>query len=249
MTVSLTTHCAVPSWLDIYPGPYNKDFSKNPDAQASCRSKNKAVPDFSGSQPIGDVEPDVESDVLNTTANASDSQSTSKTEVAVSNRIRSEITITTVDGDTVTLNTLSLFEKNVTAYSRSSQTDENTYTISAGSAAFSFSSEFSLSVEGQLDKEELRDVSKAIRQVNKIVRRLFSGDMEHALKRAEKLHKLDSLSGIEALIQASKSVSVTQQTGKIDTESIANSNTELPAATDTESPTTTEEESEQGQAA
>jgi hypothetical protein len=60
------------------------------------------------------------------------------------------------------------------------------------------------------------------------MRRLLSGDVEHALKRATKLYRLNSLVGIEAMMEAGKSVSVTSQ--------VARSTVEFPASSETPQP-------------
>jgi hypothetical protein len=188
-------------------------------------------------------------DGLDAADNSGGVQSSSKTDVSISRQNSAEITITTTDGDTVTLNTSSLFEASFTSYNQSGETSDGSYNLSASSASFKASREFSLSVEGELDKEELRDISKAIRQVNKTMRDLFSGDMEQALKRAAKLYNLDSISGIEAVAKVVNSVSVTQQITDTGTETAAMPEDPQPEPTALESqaaaPAGTQEEVQQ----
>jgi hypothetical protein len=243
MSFSLTNHCLTPNPSNIYGECCTKNSSAKPDGAARNQSKNTAASDYFENRQRTAVSPDVTPDAPETTADLTPVQSASGTKISVSNQIKAEITITTKDGDTVTLNTSTLFEAGFTAYNQSGEINNSPYNVSAAGASFNYSSDFSLSVDGQLDKEELRDIAKAIRQVNKIMRRLLSGDMEHALKRASKLHKLDTISGIEALLEFDKTVSVAQQasTNTVSGSETAPDATE-PAPEPVESPSAVTEE-------
>ncbi|MBN2320673.1 MAG: hypothetical protein JXR49_16455 [Acidobacteria bacterium] len=228
MTFSIPNHCPMPAWADKHPEPFRKDHPKDPETAPLHRYMSNAAHPFYRNGAGETTLSGATGDVSNTTGDTGNVQTATRTDVTVTSRIKSEITITTADGDTVTMNTASLFEAGFTAYTQRGEINESPYNISGASASVNISKEYSLSVEGDLDREEMRDIAKAIRQVNKIMRRLLSGDMEHALKRASKLYRLDSLAAIEAKMETGKSVSVTEQ--------VVRSATEFPAPSETMSP-------------
>lgn len=226
MTFSIPDHCPIQAWAHRYSEPCRKDHPKDPETSPSHRFRKNAAHPFFRNWAGKTTLSGVMANASNTTGDTGNVQTAVKTDVTVTNQIKSEITITTADGDTVTLNKASLFEASFTAYTQSGEINDSPYNISAASASVNVSKEFSLSVEGELDREEIQDIAKAIRQVNKIMRMLLSGNMEHALKRATKLYRLDSLAGIEAMVEAEKSVSVTEQIVRSTTESPAISETQ-----------------------
>jgi hypothetical protein len=73
------------------------------------------------------------------------------------------------------------------------------------------SREYSILVEGDLNKTELRDIRKAIRTIEKIMRDFLSGDIDHAVGKAMKISRLESISTLEASLQFERSLSVDQQ--------------------------------------
>ncbi len=233
MTFSISNHFPIPTWADRHPEPCRKDHSKGPETASSHRFRNNTAHPFSLNRAGETTFSGASGDSPSTTGGTGNVQAAAMTDVTVTNRIKSEITITTADGDTVALNAASLFEAGFTAYAQSGEVNGSPYNISASSASVNISREFSLSVEGELDGEEIRDIAKAIREVNKIMRRLLSGDTEHALKRVSKLYRLDSLAGIEAAIEAGQSVSVAEQ--------VSRSAVISPASSETPPPETAEE--------
>jgi hypothetical protein len=241
MTFSIPNHCSIPTWTNRHLEPCRKDHHKGPETARSHRVRKNAAHPFSRNRSTETTLSGATGDLSNATGNTGNVQTAARTDVTVTNQIKSEITITTADGDTVTLNTASLFEASYTAYNQSGEINGSPYNISASSASVSVSKEFSLSIEGELDREEIRDIAKAIREVNKIMRRLLSGDTGHALKRASKLYRLDSLAGIEATMETGKSVSVTER--------VARSAVESPASTETPPPETAGEETASVEAA
>lgn len=123
-----------------------------------------------------------------------------------------DISLSTTDSDTVTIHSSSQFEAVFSSYNRHGMIDGKVFDISVRSSAYEAARKFSLSIEGTLDKEETRDIHKAVQQVDKYFRRLQEGDLKHAIRRISKLDKLDSISGLQATLQTSQGVSLTQQT-------------------------------------
>lgn len=122
-----------------------------------------------------------------------------------------DVTIVTAEGDKVTLSSASQYH---TAYA----TYEGLRCIGGDSARFqgqSFSldasRELSVMVDGNLNKEELKDIEKAMRTIDKILRDFLSGDMDHAVSELMKINALESISSLEASLQFERNLSLEQQ--------------------------------------
>lgn len=120
----------------------------------------------------------------------------------------SEITLFTAEGDKVTLSSFSSLEASYATYS--SQGLIGGVATQTQIEAFSFSEQFvlELSIEGSLNKQELKDILKAFKTIEKLSQDFFSGDTEKALHRAEKITDLESIAGFDAYFQYSLSLSV-----------------------------------------
>ena len=130
---------------------------------------------------------------------AKPASSAQSTELKVAQSRSSDITLVTAEGDTVTLSA-----------SRSTELSFETYGSTGASAEIRKNSEFSLTVEGDLNKEELKDIRKAIKTLYKAERDLLKGHDERAADRTAKLANLDQLASIDAKMESSQTVSVTQ---------------------------------------
>jgi hypothetical protein len=83
------------------------------------------------------------------------------------------------------------------------------------------SREYSIVVDGDLNEKELRDIRKAVRAIEKIMRDFLSGDIAHAAAKAIKISQLESISSLDASLQFERSLSVEQQvTGYVASEPI-----------------------------
>jgi hypothetical protein len=102
-----------------------------------------------------------------------------------------------------------------------------TYSSKGQSLEVSKSSEFSMTVEGDLNREELKDIRKAIRSILKAERDILKGHDEGATERTAKLAELDQIASIDAKMEFRQTVSVTQMT--VETPASA---TETPAVID-----------------
>lgn len=115
----------------------------------------------------------------------------------------SDITLVTAEGDTVTLSASQTMEMSFETYGSKGQ-----------SMGISKSSEFSLTVEGDLNREELKDIRKAIKTLLKAERDLLKGHEERATERTAKLEDLDQIASIDAKMEFRQTVSVTQTTAE-----------------------------------
>ena len=67
---------------------------------------------------------------------------------------------------------------------------------------------FSLSVEGDLSKQEIKEIKKSLKLVSKILSGYESGDIKKVLKNVSKIGNLDTIANLEAAIQQVSSVSL-----------------------------------------
>jgi hypothetical protein len=131
---------------------------------------------------------------------------------------RQDITLRTKEGDIVTL---SMDQETVAVYSRDGRLslnqqyaeatdgDQISYESLAGETREWFgiesSREFSLTIEGDLSREEMRDIRKALHRIHQMMGRAFGVDAV-AEPRRSGLAGLDTLAGIEVDIQKSRTI-------------------------------------------
>lgn len=89
---------------------------------------------------------------------------------------------------------------------------------SADSTSISSTQKYSVSVEGDLNQQELQDIQKALRSIDQASAQMQSGNLDKAQDKLEKLGDLKSLAGLSASISVQKSVKV--ETG-VSTQSAA----------------------------
>ena len=132
---------------------------------------------------------------------ASDTRS-NMTSVAAGNRQSLDLTISTAEGDRVTLSSTS---SATVAYA--------TYEGVVKAQAFSATraNELSLSIQGDLSKGEVRDIAKAIHAYNKVVKDISSGRMRPAEAHARQLNRLDEIASFAATFTSQQFLSAQTQ--------------------------------------
>jgi hypothetical protein len=108
-----------------------------------------------------------------------------------------DLTITTDEGDTVTLGMASAVETNVGIY-RSIYAEEGRATA-ARTAFFNFSSDqkVAITVAGDLNEAELKDIRDALKAVGSMISDFLSGDRPEMVKEGERLKALDTVASLE----------------------------------------------------
>lgn len=120
------------------------------------------------------------------------------TKVAASQRQSADITIMTAEGDKVTLSTTSELQADYLTYNSLGRTASSLFGIKAESFSLEGSRELQIQVEGNLSRRELRDIRKTMKVLDKIMKDVVSGNMDHALERALKIEQFGSISSLEA---------------------------------------------------
>jgi hypothetical protein len=133
------------------------------------------------------------------------------TRVTSSLQQNADLTIITAEGDKVTLSSGSQAQMTYATYEELRYMAGHFAQSRDESLGLEVSREYSILVEGDLNKTESRDIRKAIKTIEKIMRDFLSGDIDHAAGKAMKISRLESISTLEATLQFERSLSVNQQ--------------------------------------
>ena len=132
--------------------------------------------------------------------------------VAVSNDLSGHLAVTTAEGDRITL-TADL-ETDFRSGSYESRVEAGGTTGNAGATYthHTIQQDFGVTVDGDLNKEELHDLETLFRNISNVFRGFFQGEDEdaraHATKLAEGFTELGSLSSLDVSLEAVRSVVV-----------------------------------------
>jgi hypothetical protein len=120
--------------------------------------------------------------------------------VAISNDLEGRLSVTTSEGDKVTLTADLEYDFRAVKYASKVQTDDATVDVTAKHVEASLKREFGVTVEGDLNEQELKDLQKLFRKVSSIFRKFFTGQDEEALaKTARLVERFDNLSSLSSL--------------------------------------------------
>ncbi len=130
--------------------------------------------------------------------------------VAISNDLDGRLSVTTADGDKITLTADLEYDFRAVNYASKLQADDATVDVKAKYVEASLKREFGVTVEGDLNEQELKDLEKLFRKVSNIFRKFFSGQDEEALaktaKLVERFGSLSSLSSLDLSVDVNRSV-------------------------------------------
>ena len=144
--------------------------------------------------------------------------------VAISNDFSGRLSVTTADGDKITLS--ANLESDFRAVNYKSQVEGGgtTTNVEAKYAEYSLKQEFGVTVEGDLSEQEVKDLTKLFRKVANIFEKYLNGQDEAALaktaKLVERFGRLSSLSDLDLNVDVERSVTalaariVTEVTGQ-----------------------------------
>lgn len=122
------------------------------------------------------------------------------------------LSVTTAEGDKITLTTDFEARYRAVNYQAKAETEQGTVEVNATSIEASLKKQYGVTVEGDLNEQELHDLEKLFRKVSNIFRKYFRGQDDEALaktaKLAEKFGGLSSLSGLDLSVNVERSVTV-----------------------------------------
>lgn len=132
--------------------------------------------------------------------------------VAISNDFSGRLSVTTAEGDTITLSADLESDFRAVNYKSQIESDGKLVDVRAKYAEYSLKQEFGVTVEGDLNEQEVKDLEKLFRKVANIFRQYVSGQDEEALARtvklAERFGHLSSLSGLDLRVDVERSVTI-----------------------------------------
>jgi len=132
--------------------------------------------------------------------------------VAVSNDFSGRLSVTTAEGDTVTLSAGLESSFRAVNYKSHAEGGGKTVDVHAKYAEYSLKQEFGVTVDGDLNAQEIKDLEKLFRKVANIFKQYLNGQDDGALVRtaklAERFGHLSSLSGLDLSVEVERSVTV-----------------------------------------
>jgi hypothetical protein len=111
------------------------------------------------------------------------------------------VTIVTAEGDTVTLSSSSQIQATYMTYDGMGRVNDGFATFQGERLRLDANRERSIQIEGDLSKQELKDIHKALKIIDRMVRGFLSGDPGQVLASALKIGGLESVSSLEASLQ------------------------------------------------
>ncbi len=130
---------------------------------------------------------------------------------SISQRQSTDLTITTDEGDTVTLSLASAEEINAGIYRSGAYVDGHaTY---SQTAFFETSSSRSMGIEvnGDLNEEELEDIREAVKAIASMIDDFLTGDLQEMAKDGELLKEMDTISSLDAAFSYERQILVGEQ--------------------------------------
>lgn len=130
--------------------------------------------------------------------------------VAISNDFTGRLSVTTAEGDTITLSADLESDFRAVNYKSHVEGDGKTVDVEAKYAECSLKQEFGVTVEGDLNGQEVKDLEKLFRKVANIFKQYLNAHDDEApaktAKLAERFGKLSSLSGLDINVDVERSV-------------------------------------------
>jgi hypothetical protein len=159
--------------------------------------------------------------------------------VAVSNDFTGRLSVTTAEGDRITLSADLESDFRAVNYKSHVEGDGKRVDVQAKYAEFSLKQEFGVTVQGDLNEQEVKDLTKLFRRVANIFEKYLNGQDDAALaktaKLVERFGRLSSLSDLDLNVDVERSV--TALAARIVSEVTAQPT--LPAGQQSQTPATT----------
>ncbi|MCP4157085.1 MAG: hypothetical protein GY757_55745 [bacterium] len=123
-----------------------------------------------------------------------------------------DITLTTEEGDKVTISSLSEVKSQYMAFDYTSQLKGASESAQGEKFSASSKNAFQISVEGDLNEEELEDIKSVVGQLDDIMQDLVSGDLDEAMSDALGiLDDTETITSLNATLQFQQRVSMEQR--------------------------------------
>lgn len=147
-------------------------------------------------------------------ANAAGAQrlDTKVSAISASTDLTGQLSVTTAEGDRITLTADFEARYRAVNYQAKAETEQGSVEVKATSIEASLRKQYGVTVEGDLNEQELHDLERLFRKVSNIFRKYFRGQDDEALaktaKLADKFGGLSSLSSLDLSVKVERSVTV-----------------------------------------
>jgi len=132
--------------------------------------------------------------------------------IAISNDFSGRLSVTTAEGDRITLSADLESDFRAVNYKSHVEGDGGSVDVKAKYAEYSLKQDFGVTVEGDLNEQEVKDLASLFRKVAIIFKKYLSGQDDEALaktaKLAERFGRLSSLTGLDLSVDVERSVTV-----------------------------------------
>jgi hypothetical protein len=128
------------------------------------------------------------------------------TQTRLSQSQSTELVLYTREGDKVTLSSSAQYQARYATYEGLAGIGDMMTREKTESFEMSTGSQFSLTIEGDLNAQEKADIEKALKTIDKIMTDLISGESDKAIQKATKLSDLDTLQSLSADLQVQQEV-------------------------------------------
>lgn len=119
-----------------------------------------------------------------------------------------EMELTTKEGDKVTLSFSSEASSGYSTYNQKGKIDGTSWNTSETSMYAESESSFEIKIEGDLNKEELNDIMKAVKKLEKAMDKMVRGDMDGAVNSLLDAADGKTISAFESTMTYSKSIAM-----------------------------------------
>jgi len=130
---------------------------------------------------------------------------------SISQNQNMDLTITTDEGDTVTLSLASAMEVNAGIHRSSSYEDGRAEATRTAFFEFSNSRSLSIEIDGDLSAEEREDIREAVQVIGGMIDDFLSGDLQEMAADGELLKELDSIASLDAAFSYERQVTYGEQ--------------------------------------
>jgi hypothetical protein len=136
----------------------------------------------------------------------------SQTQLAAKSETRHlEMNLVTAEGDKVTLSFDSQSMTLMAGYQEAGSSSEGSYTRQGYLSARTFERSMSLTVEGDLNDQEKKDIRKVIHTLKKMMHHFVSDKIRPMMAKAQKLGKLDTVAGLDIEMSYSRQTLAAEQ--------------------------------------
>lgn len=124
-----------------------------------------------------------------------------------------DITLTTEEGDTISINAASLFQAAYMGFDYAEQVKGEQTAFQMEKLSASIENQFDITVQGDLNEEEQADLQEILGKLDDIMDDLVQGDIEGIMAEVPGLlDDADSITGLQAVLRFEQQVSVEQRT-------------------------------------